>query len=110
MDIARVSGTGPGGRITKEDVLKYIEEGEPTAASAATEAPAGGGEETIPLSTMREVIARRMIDSFQTPHFYLTVEVDAQELQRTRQQLLPVIENRRHSSNSVHAKLYGLNS
>jgi pyruvate dehydrogenase E2 component (dihydrolipoamide acetyltransferase) len=94
VDIARVGGTGPGGRITKEDVLKYIEEGEPAAAPTAIEAPAGGGEETVPLSTMREVIARRMVESFQTPHFYLTVEVDAQELQRTRQQLLPVIESK----------------
>jgi len=33
-----------------------------------------------------------MVESFKTPHFYLTVEVDAQELQKTRQQLLPIIE------------------
>jgi len=94
VDIAQVSGTGPGGRITKEDVLKYIEEGKPAAAPAVPEVSAGAGEETVPLSTMREVIARRMVESFQTPHFYLTVEVDAQELQRTRQQLLPVIESK----------------
>jgi pyruvate dehydrogenase E2 component (dihydrolipoamide acetyltransferase) len=43
---------------------------------------------------MREVIARRMTESFQTPHFYLTVAVDAQELQKTRQQLLPLIESK----------------
>ena len=94
VDIAQVSGTGPGGRITKEDVLKYIEEGKPAAAPAVPKVPAGAGEETAPLSTMREVIARRMVESFQTPHFYLTVEVDAQELQRTRQQLLPIIESK----------------
>ncbi|MEE9365113.1 MAG: dihydrolipoamide acetyltransferase family protein [Dehalococcoidales bacterium] len=94
VDITQITGTGPGGRITKEDVLKYIEEGKPAAASAAPEVVAGAGEETVPLSTMREVIARRMVESFQTPHFYLTVEVDAQELQRTRQQLLPVIEGK----------------
>ncbi len=94
VDIAQVTGTGPGGRITKEDVLKYIKEGKPAAAPAAPEVPAGAGEETVPLSTMREVIARRMVESFQTPHFYLTVEVDAQKLQRTRQQLLPVIEGK----------------
>ncbi len=94
VDIAQVSGTGPGGRITKEDVLKFVEEGGAAAAPTTREAPAGGEEEIIPLSTMREVIARRMVESFQIPHFYLTVEVDAQELQQTRQQLLPVIESK----------------
>ncbi|MFH1926175.1 MAG: dihydrolipoamide acetyltransferase family protein [Chloroflexota bacterium] len=94
VDLSLVTGTGPGGRITKEDVLKYIEEGKPAAAPAAREVPAGAGEETVPLSTMREVIARRMVESFKTPHFYLTVEADAQELQKTRQQLLPVIESK----------------
>ncbi len=93
VDISLVTGTGPGGRITREDVLKYIEEGK-AAAPAAPEIAAGAGEEVLPLSTMREVIARRMIESFQTPHFYLTVEVDAYELQRARQQLLPVIESK----------------
>ncbi len=87
VDLSLVTGTGPGGRITKEDVLKHIEEGKAVAL------PAGAAEETVPLSTMREVIARRMTESFQTPHFYMTVEVDAGELQRTREQLLPLIES-----------------
>ncbi len=90
VDLSLITGTGPGGRITKEDVLKYIEEGKAAAPEAAAEAE----EEVAPLSTMREVIARRMTESFKTPHFYLTVEVDAQELQRTRQQLLPTIESK----------------
>ncbi|MGB2814398.1 MAG: dihydrolipoamide acetyltransferase family protein [Dehalococcoidales bacterium] len=94
VDLSLVTGTGPGGRITKEDVLKFVEEGGAAAAPTPREAPAGTEEEIVPLSTMREVIARRMTESFQTPHFYLTVEVDAQELQRTRQQLLPVIESK----------------
>jgi len=94
VDLSLVTGTGPGGRITREDVLKFAEEGGAAAAPAPATATAGIEEEIVPLSTMREVIARRMTESFQTPHFYLTVEVDAQELQRTRQQLLPVIESK----------------
>jgi len=94
VDLSLIIGTGPGGRITKEDVLKFAEEGGAVAAPTSATAPAGTEEEIVPLSTMREVIARRMTESFQTPHFYLTVEVDAQELQRTRQQLLPVIESK----------------
>ncbi len=93
VDLSLVTGTGPGGRITKEDVLKFAEEGR-AAAPAPGEMPAKAQEKVVPMSTMREVIARRMIESFQTPHFYLTVEVDAQELQKTRQQLLPVIESK----------------
>ena len=92
VDLSRVTGTGPGGRITREDVLKFVEEGKAAEAPAPVEVVARGEAEIVPLSTMREVIARRMVESFKTPHFYLTVEVDAQELQKTRQQLLPIIE------------------
>ncbi len=94
VDLSLVTGTGPGGRITREDVLKFAEEGKTPAAPAPVEVAAKGEEEIVPLSTMREVIARRMVESFQTPHFYLTVEVDTQELQKTRQQLLPIIESK----------------
>ena len=94
VDLSLVTGTGPGGRITKEDVLKFVEEGKAVAAPAPAAAPAGTEEKIVPLSTMREVIARRMTESFQTPHFYLTVEVDALEIQKARQQLLPVIEDK----------------
>ena len=51
-------------------------------------------EEMVPLSPMREVIAKRMTESFQAPHFYMTVEVDTQELGKTRKQLIPFIESK----------------
>jgi len=35
-----------------------------------------------------------MTESFQTPHFYVTVEVDTQELGKTREQLIPIIESK----------------
>lgn len=93
IDLSRLTGTGPGGRVIKEDVLHFVEEGN-VVASAPPEAGVIAEEEVVPLSTMRGVIARRMVESFQTPHFYLTLEADAQELQQMRQQLLPVIENK----------------
>jgi len=94
IDLSLVAGTGPGGRITKEDVLRALEAGKAVTAPAAREEPELAEEEIVPLSSMREVIARRMMESFQTPHFYLTVEVDAQELGETRNQLIPITESK----------------
>jgi len=92
IDLSLVAGTGPGGRITKEDVLRVLEEGKSVIAPPTREAPELAEEEIVPLSSMREVIAQRMMESFQTPHFYMTVEVDAQELGKTRNQLISTIE------------------
>jgi pyruvate dehydrogenase E2 component (dihydrolipoamide acetyltransferase) len=84
--LANLTGTGPGGRIIKKDVLS---------------APAGGsgGSSIYPrgpvakdgstkLSTMRSVIAKRLLESKTTiPHFYLEIEVDAKPLLDLRAQL-----------------------
>lgn len=94
VDLSLVVGTGPGGRITREDVLKAAEEGRVVAAPSAREEPELAEEEIVPLSSMREIIANRMTESFQVPHFYLAMEVDTQELRKVREQLLPVVENK----------------
>jgi len=86
-------GTGPGGRIVREDVLRAVEESKAVAAQPVQEEPGLAEEEVVPLSSMRKVIARRMTESFQAPHFYLTIEVDTREFGETRQQLVPLIEN-----------------
>ena len=93
IDLSLVTGTGPGGRITREDILKAIEERPTAKVPPVREAPELAEEEIVPLSSMREVIAQRMTESFKTPHFYLTTEVDAQELMAIRNQLLPAIES-----------------
>ena len=94
IDLSMVTGTGPGGRITKEDVLQAIEEGKTVAAPLTGTEPTIGEEEIVPLSSMREVIAQRMMESFQTPHFYLSVEVNTQKLGKTRNRLIPIIESK----------------
>ena len=94
IDLSLVAGTGPGGRITKEDALQALEESKVVTTPPAREEPELAEEERVPLSSMREVIARRMTESFQAPHFYLTVEVDTQELGKTREQLIPLIESK----------------
>jgi pyruvate dehydrogenase E2 component (dihydrolipoamide acetyltransferase) len=85
VDLARVEGSGPGGRIIQEDVF--------TAAKAKASGPVPvrtipeTESELIPLSPMRRVIAQRMVESkTTTPHFYLTVELDVAKLLELRTQ------------------------
>jgi pyruvate dehydrogenase E2 component (dihydrolipoamide acetyltransferase) len=88
VDIVQLKGSGPGGRIGKEDVEKYLKEA--TEATEAIEStpvspPIEEGaqeitEDSTELSKMRATIARRMTKSKQTiPHFYLTRECDMGE-------------------------------
>jgi len=94
IDLALVKGTGPGGRITREDVLQAVEESKVVTAPPVREEPELAEEEIVPLSSMREIIANRMTESFQVPHFYQTIEVDTAELSKAREQLMPVIESK----------------
>ncbi|MFC1981272.1 dihydrolipoamide acetyltransferase family protein [Chloroflexota bacterium] len=93
IDIATVKGTGPGGRIVKEDVLRAVEESKLVAAQSVREGLGRAEEQVVPLSSMRKVIARRMTASFQTvPHYWVTEEADATDLKKLLHQLLPLIE------------------
>jgi pyruvate dehydrogenase E2 component (dihydrolipoamide acetyltransferase) len=87
VDIAGLSGTGPGGRIVKKDVEGAASTGTPAAPSvpapSAAPAPtetAKGSVEIIELTKLQQVVSRRMSESKATaPHFYLTTEVDMGE-------------------------------
>jgi len=71
IDIRRIKGTGPGGRIVKDDVLKAVEESKFKIKKT---------QKTIPLSGIRSVIAERMTYSFQNvPHAVLIVKVNMSE-------------------------------
>jgi pyruvate dehydrogenase E2 component (dihydrolipoamide acetyltransferase) len=97
VDLARLSGTGPGGRIVQRDVLA-AQSGAPAAPARATApaapapaplavppTPPGEGDQRIALTGMRRAIAERLLASkTQIPHFYLNIEVDAADLMRIR--------------------------
>ncbi|MGK3993837.1 pyruvate dehydrogenase complex dihydrolipoamide acetyltransferase [Sorangium sp. So ce1024] len=85
LDLSNVAGTGPGGRIVARD----LEGLKPAAAAPAATAPGElAGPEVRPLSMMRKAIARRLTESKQTvPHFYLSIDVDADPLNALREQI-----------------------
>jgi pyruvate dehydrogenase E2 component (dihydrolipoamide acetyltransferase) len=103
IDLARVTGTGPGGRIIQRDIEAAVAGGLPSAAgrpaavaavAALAPAVARGGPDTedIPLSPIRAAIARQMTQSkAPVPHFYITTEIAMERAAalRTELQALP---------------------
>jgi pyruvate dehydrogenase E2 component (dihydrolipoamide acetyltransferase) len=115
VNLGSVTGSGPGGRIVREDVVsagssapaKSTEANAAAALAAAAKARAAApaaascatapqallptakeGDSRIELSSMRKVIASRLLTSKQTiPHFYLHVEADAAPLMALRKQI-----------------------
>lgn len=82
VSLLGLTGTGPGGRIVKRDVLSAPAGG--GAASIWGSAPVAKDQQ-ITLSNMRRTIAKRLLESkTQIPHFYLSVEIDAEPLLKTR--------------------------
>ncbi len=95
IDLSRVRGTGPGGRIIRRDIVDFddtsaqLDELVVDAVSAPPViADERRGSEVIPLSTTRRVIARRLGESARTiPHFFVTAVVDAEALVTMRTEL-----------------------
>jgi pyruvate dehydrogenase E2 component (dihydrolipoamide acetyltransferase) len=107
IDLTAIAGTGPGGRITREDVEKAVAAGPkgppavvaqaPAPASVAAEAPVGPATapfvETTALSSMRQAIAKVTVRSkTQIPHFYVTASIDMTEAMKLRGQINAVLE------------------
>ena len=82
IDLERVRGTGPGGRITREDLTRA----QAPAPAAATAPAAAGPTDRIPYRGIRRRIGDHMVQaSNQAPHFTYVEEVDVTELVRMRQ-------------------------
>ena len=109
LDLSAIAGSGPKGRIVKADIEAVLA-GDAEAPSSApvglppigpAAAPAAE-DRTVRLSTMRRVIAQRMTESKATvPHFYLTVDCEADELLRVRREINDRIEQARVSVNDI---------
>jgi 2-oxoglutarate dehydrogenase E2 component (dihydrolipoamide succinyltransferase) len=99
IDLAKVSGTGSNGRITKEDILQHLSQ--PNAPQSAPKAqlapsqvaqpkavprqPAVLKDEVVPLTKMRAIIAQRMLESKRTiPHAHSVYKVDMTRIVRLR--------------------------
>ncbi|GER88799.1 dihydrolipoamide acetyltransferase component of pyruvate dehydrogenase complex [Dictyobacter vulcani] len=108
IDLQQLKGTGPGGRIVRDDIEDYIEQQRnapatrqaapasvaPVAPAASAPAPISQPEaapedaEIITLSTMQKTIARRLTESKQNvPHFYIGSDIDLTETLEMRQKL-----------------------
>lgn len=102
LDLARVQGTGPEGRIVKRDVETAIESGvSPQRSAPAVEFAAPGtaepASETVAISQMRKAIARRVTQGkFTAPHFYLTMDVDMRKSVDFRTRLNELAESQGH--------------
>ena len=86
IDLSRIKGSGPDGRVTERDVQAAID-----ASPSQTGPTAGGGTPaaaSAPLNRMRQAIARRMTESKATiPHFYVTAEINMDEAMNLREEL-----------------------
>ncbi|MCH7487313.1 MAG: pyruvate dehydrogenase complex dihydrolipoamide acetyltransferase [Proteobacteria bacterium] len=104
LDLARVPGTGPHGRIVKADIEAALAAGTGKALAAAPVAPALAvapaapaqapelsglpGYTAIPNSSMRKTVARRLTESMrEVPHFYLTIDCQLDKLLDLRKEL-----------------------
>jgi pyruvate dehydrogenase E2 component (dihydrolipoamide acetyltransferase) len=91
IDLHALRGTGPDGRIVAEDVERGEVGAASTAASVPT-APPSGEVESVPLTSIRKTIARRLTAAWQAPVFQLTVSADmtrANELVSRARELNP---------------------
>ena len=90
--LTNVKGTGPGGRIVKEDVEAAVSAAARSTAAPKAKAPApeipAGETVRISLTGMRKIIAERLASSLgPIPHFYLNIEINADPLMRVRAEL-----------------------
>ncbi len=107
VNLSQVSGTGLGGRITKQDITAFLERQQAPAAAAPAPssapaprpapapAPAAIPGDLVPMTQMRKIIAQRMIESRRTSaHVHAMFEVDITRIVRLRNKTKSAFEQR----------------
>jgi len=105
ISLSQVTGTGLGGRITKQDIMAFLERPQsapvaaasPSAAAPAAPkpAPAAIPGDAVPMTQMRKIIAQRMIESRRTSaHVHCMFEVDISRIVQLRQKTKAAFEQR----------------
>jgi len=107
VNLSQVSGTGLGGRITKQDIMAFLERTEATAPGASAPAPARAPQppapaapapipgDLVPATQMRKIIAQRMMESRRTSaHVHSMFEVDLTRIVSLRNKLKAGFEQR----------------
>ena len=105
VNLGQVEGTGTGGRITKQDILDFVERSSkaPAATAPAPSVPASRPApppamipgDVVPMSQMRKIIAQRMIESRRTSaHVHCMFEVDLTRIVNLRNKLKNGFEQR----------------
>jgi pyruvate dehydrogenase E2 component (dihydrolipoamide acetyltransferase) len=108
LDLRRIQGSGPGGRIVKRDVEAALEEDAdlqpveaedgpspaPTFAEVRSSPEPDVDFEDLPLSQMRKTIAKRLVESLSpVPHFFLRVTVDMTRTLEARERVNALLED-----------------
>ena len=94
LDLAKISGSGPNGRIVKADIESALVRTRPGLAStksfpsAAPETSSPESVTSVPNTNMRKIIAKRLTEAKQTiPHFYLSIDCEIDNLLEVRTEL-----------------------
>nr|WP_129408356.1 dihydrolipoamide acetyltransferase family protein [Marinitoga lauensis] len=96
INISKIKGSGPGGRIIKRDIENYKVEKGISYTSNSTVVETTDEDIIIPLSDKRKIIGERLSESkYTSPHFYLTVSVNMEN----------IMENRKKINNMLNEKI-----
>jgi len=87
LDAGQMTGTGPGGRILKEDVERVLKDEAATAPKATPVTPAGGEEEVVPMTPLRKRVAERLLSAQQSMALLTTFnEIDMTAVKKLRKE------------------------
>ena len=109
LDLSRLEGSGPGGRITKRDIERVAPSAAVPPVPPSPGPPAPGTFTDVPLTQIRKTIAKRLAQSLgPIPHFFLTTEIEMERAWDARQALKAMGEQYTVSFNDLVVKAVAL--